>query len=150
MFLKDYLGYGNVRKHDPNYLLNVLWIQCLMHEEIIFRKGCSEHETERRVASEMWSHSWCVGVLGFGEAGEWYPEGQSLVRRKVLCNKYKTCRKGIKRQLCQRTGKQESWERWAKTSNGAWCRWACSLWHPVWVSGLGSEDGFLKSHFKEL
>lgn len=49
-----------------------------------------------------------MGVLGFGEAGEWYPEGRSLVRRKVSCNKYKTCRKGIKRQLCQRTGKQES------------------------------------------
>lgn len=131
------------------------WVHCKgfvnpMHEEIIIRNWCSEHETEQRVTSEMWSQSWCVGVLGFGEAGEWYPEGRSLVRRKVSWNKYKTCRNGIKRQLCQRTGKQESWERWAETSNGAWCHWACSLWHPVWVSGLGAEDGFLKSHFKEL
>lgn len=39
-----------------------------------------------------------------GEAGKWYPEGRGLIRSKVLCKKYKICRKGIKRQICQIAG----------------------------------------------
>lgn len=47
-------------------------------------------------------------VWACGEAGKWYPEGRGLIRRKVLCNKYKRCRKDIKRQICEMAEGQKS------------------------------------------
>ena len=131
------------------HMVKSLWNQRLMQEEIIILKGRLEQEEEWRIPLEMWSQSWCVCVRACDEAGKLYPEGWGLVRRKVFCNKYKRCRKDIKRQICQMAGGQESWERWTRASNSFWCHGAHSLWCPAWVSAVATE-GLSDSSFKEL
>lgn len=87
------------------------------------RAGRRMKNSFRDVISELM----CVCVWACDEAGKLYPEGWGLVRRKGFCNKYKRCRKDIKRQICQMAEGQESWERGTRASHSFWCHWALSV-----------------------
>lgn len=80
------------------HIVEGLQKQWLRQEGVTVLQECSEQGTEWRDPSGMWSQSWDGECWGLVRQDERYPADQGLIRQRVLCNKHKWGRKGVKRQ----------------------------------------------------